>query len=335
MNNTSIKVALSLAVVSMVAMMSFTSCEYSNVPSGPKESKIKYDSVRIDESSLAAYVPEDVKGQYVSVRTALSIGSKLSDGDKTTKMYYIAGVVSKCEMTKYNVFAFNIHDNDNTATSFYMFGGKGVDSKGTIDANNVKVGDTVIVKVQITNFGGTIENYNKGGLVYATTNEDAYPKTEVVKWTFKKSFCDWTVDVKQNPGFDLWTAAATAVQASGQNSSVNYAGEAWLISPVVNLKEKGLAKPKLNIAHYHLTRGADMVPANYLKMFVSTDGATWQQVAIPAYTDDDKGLAIDAILDLKKYNDCENFRIAFDYISTENCASKWCIKEVKIYEVKR
>lgn len=337
MNNTSIKLALSLAIVSVVTMMNFTSCEYNDIPSGPKESRIKYDSVRIDETSLAAYIPEDVKGQYISVRTALNIGGTLGDGGHTTTMYYVAGVVSRCGIdSKYNVFTFNIRDNENTATSFYMFGGKGIGNQGTIDNSNVKVGDTVIVKVQITNFNGTIENYNKSGCIYATTNEGAYPMTEAVKWEFKKSFCDWTVDVKQNPGFDLWTTFTSAVIASGQDASkVNRAGEAWLISPAVNLKEKSLAKPRLNITHYHLSRGAEMNPADYLKMYISTDGATWQQVAIPAYTNGTSSTPVKANFDIKQYKDCENFRIALDYISTENCAAKWCVSEVMIYEIKR
>lgn len=333
MNNTSIKLALSLAIVSVVTMMSLTSCEYNDIPSGPKERNAKYDTIVVSKSSLAAYVPEDIQRQCISVRTAVNIGQKLAQGAVSSTMYYIAGVVYKRDDIS-TTSTFYIRDNEDAVYSFEAYKVKGVGNKNFANTNSLKVGDTVIVKAQLQNYYGTIES--KGGFVYVTTNEEAYPQTEAIKWTFKKSFCDWTVDVKQNPGFDLWTAAASVVQASGQDASkVNCAGEAWLISPVVNLKAKGLAKPRLNITHYHLTRGVEMNPADYLKMFISTDGATWQQVAIPTYTNDDKGLAIDAMLDLKPYKDCENFRIAFDYISTENCAAKWCIKEVKIYEIKR
>ncbi|MBQ0154475.1 MAG: hypothetical protein KBS70_06795 [Bacteroidales bacterium] len=333
MNNTSIKSALSLAIVSVVAMMSFISCEYNDIPSGPKERNAKYDTVLVRESSLAAYVPEDIMNQCISVRTASNIGQKLAQGAVTPAMYYVIGIVYKRDDIS-TTSTFYIRDNEDAVYSFEAYKVKGVGNKNFSNINSVRTGDTVIIKAQLQNYYGTIET--KGGYVYATTNDDAYPMTEAVKWEFKKSFCNWTVDVKQDAGFNLWTAAATTIQASGQDASkVNHAGEAWLISPEVNLKAKKLTKPRLNIAHYHLTRGAEMNPADYLKMFISTDGATWQQVAIPAYTTDDKGLAIDATLDARPYMDCEKFRIAFDYISTEKCAAKWCIKEVKIYEIKR
>lgn len=335
MNNTSIKSALSLAIVSVVAMMSFISCEYNDIPSGPKERNAKYDTVLVRESSLAAYVPEDIMNQCISVRTAVNIGQKLAHGEVTpaASPYYVAGVVYKRDDIS-TTSTFYIRDNEDAVYSFEAYKVKGVGNKNFSNANSVRTGDTVIIKAQLQNYYGTIET--KGGYVYATTNDDAYPMTEAVKWEFKKSFCNWIVDVKQNPGFDLWTTFTSAVIASGQDASkVNHAGEAWLISPEVNLKAKKLTKPRLNIAHYHLTRGAEMNPADYLKMFISTDGATWQQVAIPTYTTDDKGLAIDATLDMRPYMDCEKFRIAFDYISTEKCAAKWCIKEVKIYEIKR
>lgn len=333
MNNTSIKSALSLAIVSVVAMMSFISCEYNDIPSGPKERNAKYDTVLVRESSLAAYVPEDIMNQCISVRTASNIGQKLAQGAITPAMYYVIGIVYKRDDIS-TTSTFYIRDNEDAVYSFEAYKVKGVGNKNFSNINSVRTGDTVIIKAQLQNYYGTIET--KGGYVYATTNDDAYPMTEAVKWEFKKSFCNWTVDVKQDAGFNLWTAAATTIQASGQDASkVNHAGEAWLISPEVNLKAKKLTKPRLNIAHYHLTRGAEMNPADYLKMFISTDGATWQQVAIPAYTTDDKGLAIDATLDMRPYMDCEKFRMAFDYISTEKCAAKWCIKEVKIYEIKR
>lgn len=333
MNNTSIKSALSLAIVSVVAMMSFISCEYNDIPSGPKERNAKYDTVLVRESSLAAYVPEDIMNQCISVRTASNIGQKLAQGAVTPAMYYVTGIVYKRDDIS-TTSTFYIRDNEDAVYSFEAYKVKGVGNKNFSNTNSVRTGDTVIIKAQLQNYYGTIET--KGGYVYATTNDDAYPMTEAVKWEFKKSFCNWTVDVKQNPGFDLWTTFTSAVIASGQDASkVNHAGEAWLISPEVNLKAKKLTKPRLNIAHYHLTRGAEMNPADYLKMFISTDGATWQQVAIPAYTTDDKGLAIDATLDMRPYMDCEKFRMAFDYISTEKCAAKWCIKEVKIYEIKR
>lgn len=333
MNNTSIKSALSLAIVSVVAMMSFISCEYNDIPSGPKERNAKYDTVLVRESSLAAYVPEDIMNQCISVRTASNIGQKLAQGAITPAMYYVIGIVYKRDDIS-TTSTFYIRDNEDAVYSFEAYKVKGVGNKNFSNINSVRTGDTVIIKAQLQNYYGTIET--KGGYVYATTNDDAYPMTEAVKWEFKKSFCNWTVDVKQNPGFDLWTTFTSAVIASGQDASkVNHAGEAWLISPEVNLKAKKLTKPRLNIAHYHLTRGAEMNPADYLKMFISTDGATWQQVAIPTYTTDDKGLAIDATLDMRPYMDCEKFRMAFDYISTEKCAAKWCIKEVKIYEIKR
>lgn len=333
MNNTSIKSALSLAIVSVVAMMSFISCEYNDIPSGPKERNAKYDTVLVRESSLAAYVPEDIMNQCISVRTASNIGQKLAHGAITPAMYYVIGIVYKRDDIS-TTSTFYIRDNEDAVYSFEAYKVKGVGNKNFSNANSVRTGDTVIIKAQLQNYYGTIET--KGGYVYATTNDDAYPMTEAVKWEFKKSFCNWIVDVKQNPGFDLWTTFTSAVIASGQDASkVNHAGEAWLISPEVNLKAKKLTKPRLNIAHYHLTRGAEMNPADYLKMFISTDGATWQQVAIPTYTTDDKGLAIDATLDMRPYMDCEKFRMAFDYISTEKCAAKWCIKEVKIYEIKR
>lgn len=335
MNNTSIKLALSLAIVSVVTMMSFTSCEYNDIPSGPKERNAKYDTIVVSKSSLAAYVPEDIQRQCISVRTAVQIGQKLAPQKYTSKMYYIVGVVYKSEIDKYGAFVFYIRDNEDGTSNFEAYKAKSVDNKTYIDAKSVHSGDTVIIKAQIYKYSET-QIENQGGYVYATTNDDAYPMTEAVKWEFKKSFCDWTVDVKQNPGFDLWTTFTSAVIASGQDASkVNRAGEAWLISPAVNLKEKSLAKPRLNITHYHLSRGAEMNPADYLKMYISTDGATWQQVAIPAYTNGTSSTPVKANFDIKQYKDCENFRIALDYISTENCAAKWCVSEVMIYEIKR
>ncbi len=268
MNNTSIKSALSLAIVSVVAMMSFTSCEYNDIPSGPKDAPYVYDTVDFSRSRVK------VPAGAITVRKAIEIGEALGSGGTSSEAYYIKGLVKSFNTSKnadgiknYGNAFFYICDNSSTGIEFYAYQTYGFKGSKLTSENQVQKGDTVVIYCYITNFNGTIEcKTGKDVLItpqiYSSSNDLLYPMG-LVDWykeKFDVSLGEW---VASNPMVWTWSSNPQCAQAKSVEE-----GLSRLVSPSIDLTTA--SSPKLYFSHFH--KGTN--EGDKMEVQISTDGGS-------------------------------------------------------------
>jgi len=125
---------------------------------------------------------KDFPAGTITVKKAREIGMALSSGSSTTQEYLIKGRVKKLNesknadaIPKYGNIYFYIHDSEKATTDFYGYQVMGMNGKWIKSADQVQVGDFVVIKSKIKNYNGTIETVDRGSaqLVYST-NPKAY-----------------------------------------------------------------------------------------------------------------------------------------------------------------
>lgn len=158
--------------------VSFAACHNTPEPPtpGPGPGPQTEDSTEVDEPidwSLLGELPEGC----MTVAQALELGATLSETD-TTDYVYIRGVVKKLKtdcadaIANYGNANFYLADSKGAKEDFQAFQVYFLDHKKFQDAQQLVVGDLVVVKVRIINYKGTtIESVGKGdGYIYKTTN---------------------------------------------------------------------------------------------------------------------------------------------------------------------
>lgn len=110
----------------------------------------------------------DATGDTISVTTAYTTAAALASGSTSDASYYIIGVVSEVKSVSltYGNAQFNITDGTNTLLCYNTYN---VGNTHFADANQVAVGDIVVVYGKLQNYNGTME-LATGGYIIRTTN---------------------------------------------------------------------------------------------------------------------------------------------------------------------
>ena len=136
----------------------------------------KADETKITPDPEGADVPEGTLNVYQAIHVSDSIGS----GKTTTEEYYIKGWVTKLDskhesgITSYGNGTFYISPtNDGTTNSitFEAYQVYGKNKAKLTSADQVEVGDFVVLRGKITNYNGTAETVGQGkSYIYYSTN---------------------------------------------------------------------------------------------------------------------------------------------------------------------
>lgn len=110
--------------------------------------------------------PEPAEGE-ISVTGAEKVSAKLASKETSAETYKIRGVVSSVDTVdpSYGNATFNITDGEGVATCYRL---KGKNNGKFTNANQVAVGDTVLINAKIQNYNGTCEPTQ--GYVEESTN---------------------------------------------------------------------------------------------------------------------------------------------------------------------
>lgn len=148
---------------------------YSNNPNFGQEPVIDPTNITPDPDGV------DVPEGAINVYEALHISDSIGSGKTTTEKYYIKGWVSRLDskhasgVESYGNGTFYITPtNDGTTSSinFEAYQVMGKDGKKLTSADQVEVGDFVVIYGQITNYNGTAETTGKGtAYIYSSSNE--------------------------------------------------------------------------------------------------------------------------------------------------------------------
>jgi len=118
----------------------------------------------------------------ITVAKAREIGKALGSGGTSDQEYLIKGRVKKLNESKNetaipkygNIYVY-IHDSETAVSDFYGYQIMGMNGNKITSADQVQVGDFIVIKSKITNYNGTIETVGQGKaqIVYST-NPKAY-----------------------------------------------------------------------------------------------------------------------------------------------------------------
>ena len=329
-----------IACIGIVMALCATACTDSEqFPSSPDYDNSVLPPDKADTTGM------NIPAEAITVSEARAIGKALGKGGTSTEKYYIKGFVksfgSKHEdgMNNFGNAVFYMVDRKGATTDFEAYQVYGIGGNMFTSMDQIQVGDYVVIYSQITNYNGTIETPGKGaGYVYASNNLNAYPAREYAYLSedFANGQGAWGTRVVNAPGMSVWSATTaggkTCMQAFAAEGDVKHSGEVWLVSETIDLKANGAVAPKLSFNHYHQLCVGNA--EDQLQLKISTDGNTWHDLAIPAYS---AGVlpryTNSGEIDVTEYIG-EKVQIAFVYISTAESAPRWSISDVRLFEMK-
>lgn len=257
----------------------------------------------------------------------------LKSGGITEKDVYIKGFVCKVDKSSFNSQYGNIDyyisdDADGLSSCFYVYRGLGLNKSKFTSADDIKIGDEVVVTGKITNYNGTIEyqsnSTNKNWLV----SIKKAPDPSYYSADFTNGQGDFIIDNKEIGSLtSVWNADSKGyMKASAYVSSKNNAAESWLVSPSFSLKAAATPVMTFTNACNFINSGTI---TDHIKVMVY-DGANWSEATISNLPDGKSWTFVDSTVDLKSVAGKEGVKIAFKYVSTTEIAPTWEIKTVSI-----
>ena len=354
----------------LAAACMVVACEDNALPSdslgtdGIEQGKIKYDTI----ANMRDLIPGP--GDTIDVVEAIRRASLLPPGDNNSAesksgYVYILGYVKsfgKKDIVGSIEAGVTQKDIDKAKTDFEKYGSrfptltdklqsrtidcyqmKGLKGAGFTDADQLKVGDIIVVKGQLQNFNGTLQVAN-GQLVTSDNPLSGWkpaPK-EIVKESFDASIGTFAIVDKKAASTDVWKHIEPV---TGDNPKQGYMcgtalinnvaeeAESWLVSPEMDLT--GCTKGALlTFSHYGYFKGTATADerAQLMKLMVSTDGDNWTQLPINHWNANlkEKRFTADTI-DLKDHISTKT-KIAFAYKSTAEKALTWGVQNVRVGE---
>ncbi len=216
--------------------------------------------------------------------------------------------------------AANLKDNPNNFGQEVVFGGV---LQTYFSVTGIK--NTFYVK---------INGVETGGVVQAVDNNAPQPVVTYIDEPFSESMGDFRHRTVANDStFDVWTFTKYGMVASAYANKKDYAAEAWLISPPVDLTGKTAAY--FTFDHAAAYFGDNNLVGNACEVLVSVDSTNWEtlQIVWPQNSNGKSYTFVNSgIVNLSQYVGKSSVRIAFKYTSTAEKAGTWEIKNVKLQE---
>ena len=326
------------AIILLAAISLVVACEDNAIPSdrlgtdGIEQGKIKYDTIQNMREATA---------DTIDVAEAVNIGLTLPSGSTTPKSYYVLGSVKgfnqPFDPSYGNVSPIITNKINNRQMICYRL--KSFKNSNFTDANQLQIGDMVVVYGQIQNRNGAPQITQGGYLVTSDNPESGYkagPRVALNE-TFDAGIGTFAVVNKQAASADVWRHMAANETAQGYmnaSAKINDAievAESWLVSPTMDLSacKKGAI---LNFSHYYI--GAVDQRDALLRVLISNDGGNnWQPLTLAddMWNNGKQKRFTLATIDLTSYASA-NCQIAFAYKSTAETALTWAVQNVRIAE---
>ena len=155
-----------------VAMLGMVACNEKNAPTGPGQPEEQKDTTTVQ-------IPEgvDIPAEAITVADAREICAKLQSGETTGTKYYVKGWVKKLHskhasgVADYGNAQFYMVDKIGDTDDFMAYQVYGLNGQKLVSADQVEVGDYVVVYGELTNYNGTYETVGKGAAyIYSSSN---------------------------------------------------------------------------------------------------------------------------------------------------------------------
>ncbi len=335
-------------ILLLAAIGMFVACEDRAIPSdklgtdGITQSRIVYDTIKN---------MREATGDTIDVEEAVRIGLALPPGGNddaksfSEKSYYILGCVKGFSET-FNASFGNITPiltNKLSNRQMICYRMKGIKNSNFTDAEQLQIGDIVVVYGKIQNRYGAPQLTQGCYLVTSDNPKSGYKPDPIVALTesFDESAGAFTIDVKKAASADVWQHIAAAGSKQGYmcaTANINgteEASESWLVSPAMDLT-KCKNGALLTFSHYGFYTGDATGREDLLRVMVSKDDGEWEQLPLDSemWNQNPKQKRFtEATIDLANYVSA-NTKIAFAYKSDAGKAMTWAVQNVRVGEPK-
>lgn len=164
-----------------IAAIAFASCEHvPEIPDGPGNNPGGKDTTNVTPTDTAGWVvPADanIPEGTLTVAQAREICAALEDKAVTSEKYYVKGFVKKLGnkhadgVANYGNGTFYMVDEKDAKDDFEAYQVYGLEGNKLVSADQVEVGDYVVVYGPLTNYGGTYETAGQGkAYIYWSSN---------------------------------------------------------------------------------------------------------------------------------------------------------------------
>lgn len=166
------KVNKLLIALLSVAMLGMVACNEKNAPTGPGQQEEQKDTATVE-------IPEgvDIPAEAITVAEARAICALLQSQETTGTKYYVKGWVKKLHskhasgVADYGNAQFYMVDKIGDTDDFMAYQVYGLNGEKLTSADQVEVGDYVVVYGELTNYNGTYETVGKGAAyIYSSSN---------------------------------------------------------------------------------------------------------------------------------------------------------------------
>lgn len=244
----------------------------------------------------------------------------------TTDDVYIIGTISKVESisTSYGNGTYYISKDGTTKNQLQVFRGYSVNGDKFTSADEIKVGDKVIIKGKLTLYSSTAEVAQGSSIISLNGSTGT-----LLNEPFSASQGSFTINNITIPS-ELsyvwkWASSSYGMKATAFANNIKNATQSRLTSPAIDLSKN----TKATLTFDHAARYFSDATQE-LKLQVSTNGTTWTDVQIPTYPTGTDWKFVTATVDLSAYCGQKTVYIGFLYTSTSTSAATWEIKNVLV-----
>lgn len=284
---------LSLLVTALLTL-GFAACEDVPAPYSINEG---FDNTGGGQAAAGAEGDGTAASPFNSIAANI-FGKTLAQGQVSDEEFYIHGYIVSIKeefSTNYGNGTFYIStDPNNTTNQFYVYRTLYLgNQRYKAGQTQIKVGDEVVIYGKIANFNGTIETADKASYLYSLNGETVETETPEPQPTtgaifsepFTSSLGNFTTFDKQGNGYN-WTYNSTykCAYMTSYASQVNNPANAWLISPVIDLKGVNEAYVsfdyKLAYASGNNSEYKVLISDEYLGEGYSVERALWTELPV-------------------------------------------------------
>lgn len=312
-----------------------------------------------DDTPSAEPAGDGSQANPFNVAATIDFVNKLEKNTKSEPVY-IKGIVKKFKSgeepgNSYGNATFYIVDSEDASEDFYCYRVMGPGNKDFTSADQLKVGDEVVVYGPLTlyssSYGDTPETVQKECYVYSINGKveeggnNESSSDNALPYSSASLYQGWTTlaGAAKNP----WSQGSSYTQATGYqkwdgaDSKSNAEVDGYLISPSINTKAKGTdVKMSFEYCVAYANNDADF--AKHIKVYVSNkaDGssfkaAEWKQLDWTAtHTTTDWTLATEEIQLPAEFVNQENVHVAFWFYAPADKSSTFELKNFKMLEGK-
>lgn len=263
---------------------------------------------------------------------ALNAAKALGASDKLAGVY-VKGKVSKIDEigTSFGNATYYVSDDGTTSNQFEIFRGYYLNGEKFTSADQLKVGDEVVVKGDLVNFNGKTPEMTSGNQIVSINGNGGQSTSKGLSASFKDGMDNFTIkNIALGEGATyVWKHDPDNgyMKASAYVNKKNVPCQSMIVSPAFSLE--GLSKATLTFQHTGKFF-ADMTKE--IKVLASTDGETWTELTINGYPikNDKNWTFVDANCDLSAFAGKKKVYIAFQYTSTADAAPTWEVKNVVV-----